>query len=344
MGKGSPFPEYDFGRDQLNIWIKEYVVYLDQEGAGEIVKAERMLNRFCSFVHDRYGKDQLSILMPRDTKAFQTWLHDKEEDGGCNYSPSYINSHLVALGQFFKWVMIRQPGLLQGNPMKNVSIVRARAEPEAKALTPRQIISLKNTADRLPLFRTRKNARPFRDRAIAYVFLSAGVRRHELTGIDAIQVVPSNVEELRKARRAKIVRVRGKRKTERTVFLSAETRSALADYLEKERPLDAVPGARALFLSAGPSEDKRLHPRSINKILDYIGRVHDANFPDPERRLHPLAPHDLRHTCASELRRGNPDMTDQDLMTYMGWSDKEQIARYTKAQEEVMASFVERMD
>ncbi|MBB6732706.1 site-specific integrase [Cohnella sp. CBP 2801] len=95
-------------------------------------------------------------------------------------------------------------------------------------------------------------------------------------------------------------------------------------------------------MSTSGKSDKRLHPRSLNKILEEIGRSHDAAFPDPERSISPLSSHDLRHTSASDLRRSNPDMTDQDLMIYMGWSDKEQLLRYTKAQEEVMSGFVER--
>ncbi|MFD2328785.1 tyrosine-type recombinase/integrase [Cohnella sp. GCM10020058] len=333
---------YDAELDHLSYWIEPFMAYLEQGGAGELKKTRRLLERFVAFIRDRYdGSDQISILVPRDIKAYLDWLQAKKEDGGCNYAPSYVNGHQVALGQFLEWLAIRSPQLLKSNPSKGVQMVRAVAEPEAKALTPRQIVSLKNIADRLPTLHCRKNARPYRDRAIVYVLLSTGLRRHELVLLDLAQLVPHDVEDLKKARRVKIVRVRGKRKTERTVFISAEARWALVEYLEKERPLDSVAGTRALFLSASGKGEKRLHVRSLNKILDPIGRWHDAAFPDPERQIAPLSPHDLRHTCASELRRNNPEMTDQDLMIYMGWSDKEQLLRYTKAQEELMSGFVE---
>lgn len=77
--------------------------------------------------------------------------------------------------------------------------------------------------------------RPLRDRAIVYVLLSTGLRREELVNLDFDQLDPATPEALRAARQGRITRVRGKGKTERTVFLSADARAALADYLERER-------------------------------------------------------------------------------------------------------------
>ena len=69
--------------------------------------------------------------------------------------------------------------------------------------------------------------------------------------LDLDQVEPNTPAELRQARQGRITRVQGKGKTERTVFLSADARLALADYLERERPRDASEQARPpLFLSA----------------------------------------------------------------------------------------------
>ena len=44
---------------------------------------------------------------------------------------------------------------------------------------------------------------------------------------------------MRQARQGRLTGVKGKGGTERTVFLSADARQSLADYLEKERPRDA---------------------------------------------------------------------------------------------------------
>ncbi|WP_235560869.1 hypothetical protein [Bacillus sp. FJAT-28004] len=63
------------------------------------------------------------------------------------------------------------------------------------------------------------------------------------------QVEPSDPAQLRAARSAKIVRIRGKGKTEGTECLSTDARAALADYLEFERHLDQVEETISLFLS-----------------------------------------------------------------------------------------------
>ena len=68
--------------------------------------------------------------------------------------------------------------------------------------------------------------------------------------LDLDQVEPHTPDELRTARKIKISRVKGKGKTERMVFLSADARNALADYLERERGRDATAGQTALFLTA----------------------------------------------------------------------------------------------
>ena len=74
---------------------------------------------------------------------------------------------------------------------------------------------------------------------MVFVLLSTGLRREELVRLDLDQVQPHTAQELRTARRATIAGVQGKGKSQRTVFLSADARTALADYLERERPGDA---------------------------------------------------------------------------------------------------------
>jgi integrase len=150
---------------------------------------------------------------------------------------------------------------------------------------------------------------------------------------------------LRKARRARINGVPGKGKSQRDVFLSADARQALADYLEKEHPQDAeniedVP----LFLTAvevaSRRQDGRLSPRSVNNVLDQIGRWHDAEIDDEERHISPLRPHDLRHTFAFQLAK----VTGADgceLERRLGHRSQRYIQRYTNPPEDVAASYVE---
>jgi site-specific recombinase XerD len=192
----------------------------------------------------------------------------------------------------------------------------------------------------------RAQARPKRDRAIVYVLLSTGLRREELIQLDLDQVAPHTPEGLRTARRAQILRVRGKGKTERTVFLSADARAALADYLAQERSRDATPGSQSLFLSAAGvaarAPDGRLSLRTINLILAQIGRWHDAEIRDPTRYISPLRPHDLRHTFAFQLAK----VTGADayeLERRLGHRSQRYIQRYTNPPEAVAARYVEKL-
>ena len=83
------------------------------------------------------------------------------------------------------------------------------------------------------------HARPLRDRAVVYLLLATGLRRQQLVHLDLDQVTPYHPTGLRAAKKAKISRVRGKGRTTRHVYLAADARAALADYLEHERPHDA---------------------------------------------------------------------------------------------------------
>src|SRR5205085_2776230 len=232
---------------------------------------------------------------------------------------------------------------------------------EPRSLDVDQVRSLKNVCDRLDRFYQlkgrrrnkrspkmaapiRAHGRPWRDRAIVYVLLSTGLRREELVDVNLDQVEPHTPEALRQARQGRLTRVKGKGKTERTVFLSADARAALADYLEKERPSDLTPTSIALFLSASSiaarGEDGRLSPKAINLILSQIGRWHDAEMRDPARQISPLRPHDLRHTFAFHLAQAT-GADAYELERRLGHRSQRYIQRYTNPPEHIAASYVE---
>ena len=130
------------------------------------------------------------------------------------------------------------------------------------------------------------------------------------------------------------------------MFLSVDARHALADYLEVERPVDATPESTALFLSAvsvsSRRPDGRLASRSVNTILERIGRLHDAEHTEPQRRISPLRPHDLRHTFAFGLAQAtNADPYEPERR--LGHRSQRYIARYTNPPEHIAASHIEHM-
>jgi integrase len=179
------------------------------------------------------------------------------------------------------------------------------------------------------------------------LLLATGLRREELVRLDLTQVTPHTPAGLRAARKAKIGGVRGKGRTSRHVYLSADARTALADYLEHERPRDTGhTQASALFLSATSIStrrpDGRLSPQAVNLICEQIGRWHDAEHLEPTRHLFPLRPHDLRHSFVYRMAaQTNHDA--YELQRRLGHQSQRYIARYTNPPEHIAAGYIENL-
>src|SRR5579862_688640 len=270
--------------DSLAVWMADYL-RLAVTGVRSEAVADKItlhLQRFLDFFHQAYGHDRSSTCLKRDVVAWQTQLREER------LAPATVNNHLASLSGFTTWVHAQAPTAFPlGDPAKGIGEL-GLPPLEPRALRPEQVRSLKNLCDRLVRLYQKKGRRytgqgevevherrrPRRDRAVVYVLLSTGLRREELCNLDLDQLLPGTPEGLRSARQGRITRVQGKGKTERTVFLSADARAALADYLQQERPRDEGAATQALFLSAAgiPArrEDGRLSPRAINLILEQI--------------------------------------------------------------------------
>jgi site-specific recombinase XerD len=204
------------------------------------------LQRFAEYLSGTYGHERLEAVVRRDVAG----LRDALVSSGLG--PSTVNNHLASLAGFWGWVAAQAPEALPGgNPTSGVRTL-ALAPLEPRALTPAQVRSPKRVVDRLERFHAPKgrrndrgeaqhgHARAMRDRAIVYVLLSTGLRRAELVTLDVTQISPCEPGLLREAKRARLTAVVGKGGTTRMVFLSADARAALADYLEGSRPSTAI--------------------------------------------------------------------------------------------------------
>lgn len=340
--------------DSLAVWAERYqqlaVAGVRSESVAQ--KIALHLARFLQFFRAAYGHDRLSACLRRDVVAWQQELIDQA------LAPATVNNHLASLSAFTSWVSVHAPRLFPfGDPTKGVGEL-GLPPLEPRALSDIQVRSLKNLRDRLPRFHAKKGRRwtgkaatphakrrPYRDRALVFLLLSTGLRREEVITVDLTQVQPHTPAALRAARRATVTGVRGKGKTQRTVFLSLDARLALAEYLEHERPGDTTETSTALFLAArtvaARQADGRLTPRAVNLILEQIGRWHDAEVTDAARRLSPLRPHDLRHTFAFQLAR-TTGADAYELERRLGHRSQRYIQRYTNPPEQVAAEYIER--
>ncbi len=295
----------------------------------------------------------MTTCLRRDVLAWQNHLVDRK------LAPATVNNHLASLSAFTTWIMSHDRNLFpSGDPAKGISEL-GLPPLEPRTLTDAQVRSVKNVCDRLERFhnlkgrqwtkaesdsRIKAKGRPLRDRAIVYVLLSTGLRREELVRLNIDQFHPCEPQVLRQAKKARILNVKGKGKTERTVFLSNDARLALADYIELERVKDAGDNAQALFLSASQvsarRSEGRLSPQTVNNILLQIGRWHDSELKQPDRQVSPLRPHDLRHTFAFQLAKAT-GADAYELERRLGHRTQRYIQRYTNPPEEVAAAYVE---
>ena len=346
------------GSDSIEDWAGRYLeAAVHGVRSAEVAdKIALHLGRFRDHFHDAHGHERISAVVQREVVAWREHLAADPDASGLGLAPATVNAHLASLSGFTTWVRAHEEAALpHGNPCSKVSDLPLPPL-EPRALSAAQVRSLKNVLDRLERFHQHKgrqrrgeagvhgHGRPLRDRAIVYLLLSTGLRREELVTVDLDQLAPNTPEALRAAKKAKITGVRGKGRTQRNVFLSADARQAVADYLERERPTDAGPESTALILSAASigsrRPDGRLSPRSINLICEQIGRWHDAEQPDPARHLSPLRPHDLRHSFAFALaaETGNDAY---ELQRRLGHQSQRYIDRYTNPPEDIAAGYVE---
>ncbi len=378
--------------DDLPVWMQAYLDLAVEGVRSQAIadKIELHLDRFADFYLRRYGHLRLSTVLKRDVLEWMKALRAEETEAGepATLAPATVNNHLASFSGFCSWVVAQRPDLfVLGNPCAGVKELPLPAL-IPHTLSEAQVISLKSVLERLPALMRRKgrrhgqrqrklqaepllhqHSRPYRDRAIIELFLACGVRREELVNLDLDQVVigaavPERGERtsvtpaaLRKARKVQLVNVYGKNQTLRNLFLSADARAALADYLEFERGKDAegLADPRALFLRAGSIKyakqdgeartqegdaNGRLTVRAVNKLVKKIGELHDAEQ-EGERRINGLHPHMLRHTFGFRLA----EETGKDkfeLQRRLGHQSEAYIRVYTTPTEEIAAGYVEK--
>lgn len=354
--------------DTLSSWKECYLELMIRPIRDDNITAKITLHltRFHTFYFERYGHDTLSLCLKGD---IVTWLTYLSED--LVMAPATVNNHLASVSGWFNWIFEQDPHrFVAGNPCRGVSQLPLPPL-EPRALTKLQITSLKNLCDRLPQLHEKKgkryqarmrkgstppethgHARPWRDRAVVYFLLATGARREELVMLNLSQVHPNTPAELRSAQIAKISSVHGKGKTRRNLYLSADARAALADYLERERPTDAeaYPEASALFLRASSirlsvtasleEHRGRFAVRQINRILEQIGEWHDAEYSDLTQHISPLRPHDLRHTFGFLLSQAT-GADEFELERRLGHRNRRYIGLYTNPPEQEAAKYIE---
>ena len=190
--------------------------------------------------------------------------------------------------------------------------------PWPQSLDGRDLHTLFKAAADLVVTNTRKNARPRRNRAILYALVLTGLRVSELVNMKLEQYQAHYFLD---------VRCKGRRR--RRIFVPAEARKHIDDYLKTERPQDTA-GAGALYLFCKSSTDRtgpgKLSRIEIQLVLKKLA-AEASKFRKAEDKI-TVHPHQLRHNYAYMIRK----LTGSDAITAarLGHTNTRYIARYAQ--------------
>ena len=196
-------------------------------------------------------------------------------------SPSSRARKLSAIKSFFKYLTVRTKQL-QENPVAELEYPKLRKS-LPKYLTMEQSAALLQAVNG-------PNAK--RDYAILMLFLSCGIRRSELVGLNVTDVYEDRI------------RVVGKGNKERIVYFGTPCRKAIDAYLV-ERNKKILSDNRALF---GSRNGNRISVEAVHRLVKKA--LLQAGL-DPNQ----FSAHKLRHTAATMMLSGGVDVkTVQEVL------------------------------
>ena len=196
-------------------------------------------------------------------------------DGTCR-------DHLIALNDFFKWLIAREKLLM--NPMADA--YRPEGQPPVRvvhALTAEEMMKIIQSS-------TPTTALGLRDRAILELLYSTGIRRQELASL--------NIGDFRVESHELLV-VNGKGGKDRVVPVGQWACYFTETYMKNVRPWQVCdPAEKALFVQH--RNGRRLSLRSVKDIVERATAKSGVG-----RRV---TPHTFRHSMATHMLRNHADL------------------------------------
>ena len=196
-------------------------------------------------------------------------------------SPSARARKLSSIKSFYKYLTVRTK-LLTENPVADLEY------PKLRKSLPKYLTYAQSAA----LLQAVSGSNAKRDYAILMLFLSCGIRRSELVGLNLTDVYEDRI------------RVVGKGNKERIVYFGSACRKALDDYLA-ERNKKVLSDNRALF---GSRDGNRISVTAVHRLVKkhLLAAGLDANQ---------LSVHKLRHTAATLMLSNGVDVkTVQEVL------------------------------
>lgn len=182
---------------------------------------------------------------------------------------------LSAIKSFYKYLTVRTKQL-EENPVADLEY------PKIRKSLPRYLTLEQCSA----LLQSVQGQNAKRDYAILMLFLSCGIRRAELVGLNL-----SDVYEDR-------IRVVGKGNKERFVYFGTSCRKAIDDYLAERNKKEKLSDPKALFISR---DSNRISVSAVHRLVKkhMLAASLDASQ---------FSAHKLRHTAATMMLSGGVDV------------------------------------
>jgi site-specific recombinase XerD len=284
----------------LNKLLTNFLEYLEIEknrSQKTIENYHHYLRRFLTWAEISRA-DQIT---PELVRKYRLYLNRLTDEKGSQLKKVTQNYHMIAIRNFLKYLSKRDIKSMAAEKIE----VGKNPSHEIEFLDSGEIQRLLSCADGNTL-------KSLRDRSILELLFSAGLRVSELASLNRDQINLDRQE----------FSVRGKGDKIRLVFISDEAKNFIEKYLTKRVDVDP-----ALFIhvskrknqDSAEGEDKRLTPRSIQRIVKYYaakaGIVKDVH------------PHTLRHSFATDLLANGADI--RSVQTMLGHSSITTTQIYT---------------
>ncbi len=274
----------------------EYLEIEKNRSPKTIENYNHYLTRFISFAKVENPRD----ITEEAVRKYRLTLNRTMDERRKPLKKVTQNYHVIALRSFLKYLAKRD---IRTVPAEKIELGK-QEEREVVFLEPPELERFL----RAPQGETLSN---LRDRAILETLFSTGLRVSELCSLDQDDI------DLKRGEFS----VRGKGSKLRMVFLSEQSKTAIASYLNKRQDADT-----ALFIRVPRGErfekfeELRLTPRSIQRIIKKYAIA--AGIVGKK-----VSPHSLRHSFATDLLRNGADI--RSVQALLGHSSVTTTQIYT---------------
>jgi integrase/recombinase XerD len=258
----------------------------------------RALRDFLVWLSQEHGISELAEVSRDVLTAYRLALQARASRKGTPYALHTQIGILTSLRFFFSWLV--KTGRLLGDPTVHLPRPR-RPQHLPRSLKVSEVARLIASLPQTTL--------GLRDRALVELLYGTGMRRSELARL--------RLDDVDLEQRQLLIR-EGKGRKDRVVPLGKKAKKVLLDYLEHGRvKLLRGKEQNAVFLGR---RGERLSCSQVTHRLAELGlKVHLK-----------LAPHVLRHSCATHLLKGRADI--RHIQRLLGHKSLQTTERYTKVE------------